>query len=119
MKVEEHVVERWTSRSLKLGVWLSGGVMLLGIVMYAAQSFLAPVPQHNPPLVKLIHDLISNPLDPFTVMLTGLVLLMLTPFLRVLTAMIGFAVDKDRRFVLVSLAVLVLLICELVYSLYR
>jgi uncharacterized membrane protein len=45
------------------------------------------------------------------------VLLMLTPFLRVLTAAAGFAVEKDRAFTLVSIVIFLMLIGELVYSL--
>ena len=93
--------------------------MIAGLLMYAFQSFAVPVPQQNPTLSALIQNLLHGSLDSYTLMFSGLVLLMLTPFLRVLTAMIGFAVEKDKAFVLVSLAVFVLLICELIYSLYR
>jgi uncharacterized membrane protein len=116
---DERVVERWTSRSLKLGTWLSGGVMLLGLVMYAVRTNPEAVPRRNPPLGELIHRFVSNPFDPFTLMWTGLVLLMVTPILRVLAAAIGFATEKDNRFVIVSLTVFVLLVCEFLYSLYR
>ena len=119
VKAAEHAVERWTSRSLKAGVWLSGGVMLAGLVMYAFQSFAVPVPPQNPTLSELIHNLLHGSFDPFTLMYVGLVLLMLTPILRVVTAIVGFAVERDRTFVFVSLTVFVLLICELIYSLYR
>ncbi len=118
-KIIEHTVERWTGRSLKVGVWLSGGVMITGLLMYAFQPIAVPVPQQNPTLSALIHNLLHGSRDPFTLMYVGLVLLMLTPFLRVLTAIIGFAVEKDRTFVFVSFTVFVLLLCELIYSLYR
>jgi uncharacterized membrane protein len=51
------------------------------------------------------------------VMFAGLLLLMLTPFLRVFTAIVGFAAEKDRTFVLVALVVFVMLLGELVFSL--
>jgi uncharacterized membrane protein len=119
VKIVQHAVERWTSRSLKFGVWLSGAVMVTGLLMYAVRSFSTPVPQRNPSLAELVHSLLHGSLDPFTLMYAGLVLLMLTPFLRVLTAAIGFAAEKDKRFTAVSLIVFALLICELLYSLYR
>ncbi|HTP12662.1 MAG TPA: DUF1634 domain-containing protein [Bacteroidota bacterium] len=119
MKIEGHVVERWTSRSLKLGVWLSGSAMVAGLVDYAVRSFSTPVPVKNPTIAELVSNLLHDPLNPFTLMYGGLVLLMLTPFLRVLTASIGFAVEKDRRFTVVSLTVFVLLVCEFLYTLYR
>jgi uncharacterized membrane protein len=93
--------------------------MVAGLLMYAVRSFSMPVPQQNPSLAELIHNLLHGPLDPFTLMYAGLVLLMLTPFLRVLTAAVGFAAEKDKRFTAVSLTVFALLICELLYSLYQ
>lgn len=93
--------------------------MILGLVLYAMHSFSTPLPQHNPTLIELVHRILSGSLDPFTLMYIGLILLMLTPFLRVLTAVVGFAVEKDRTFVFVSLTVFFFLVAELLYSLYR
>ena len=119
MNANRHTVERWTSQSLKAGVLLSGGVMVIGLVLYAMRSFSTPLPPHNPTVAELLHRVLTGSLDPFTIMYVGLILLMLTPFLRVLTAVVGFAVEKDRTFVFVSLTVFFFLIAELVYSLYR
>jgi len=115
----QHTVERWTSRSLKFGVSLSGGVMVFGLILFAAQSFSTPLPQHNPTMSEILRNLTSGSINPFTLMYAGLILLMLTPFLRVLTAVAGFAAEKDKKFVLVSLAVFFFLMVELLYSLYR
>ena len=119
MDAEQHPVERWTSHSLKAGVLVSGVVMIAGLVWYAVRAFAAPLPLHNPTIAQLLHDLLTGSLDPFTLMYIGLILLMLTPFLRVLTAVVGFAVQKDRTFVFVSLTVFFFLIAELLYSLYQ
>jgi len=48
----------------------------------------------------------------------GLIVLMFTPIFRVVTALIGFAEERDRPFVLVSTIVLLLLLCEVGYSLF-
>jgi uncharacterized membrane protein len=119
VNVEQHPVERWTSQSLKLGVFLSGGVMIAGLLWYAARSFAEPLPLHNPTVGELLRNLLTGSMDPFTLMYVGLFLLMLTPFLRVLTAVAGFAAEKNRTFVFVSLLVFFLLITEFLYSLYR
>ena len=50
-------------------------------------------------------------------MYAGLVLLMLTTVLRVLTSVVGFSVERDRRFVVVSLVVLGMLLAEFFFSL--
>jgi uncharacterized membrane protein len=49
-------------------------------------------------------------------MFTGLVLLMFTPVLRVVTAVVAFASEHDWRFVAVSATVFLLLCAEIIYS---
>jgi uncharacterized membrane protein len=51
-------------------------------------------------------------------MFAGLVFLMFTPILRVITAVVGFGVERDWRFVFVSTVVLFLLAGEIVYSIF-
>lgn len=111
-----HNTERWTSRVLRLGVWISASLLIFGLLIaIISPSSIIPI-STNPSLVELGLRLFSSSFDPVTLMYTGLVLLMLTPILRVITAVFGFAVEHDWRFVLVSSIVLLLLIGEIVYS---
>jgi uncharacterized membrane protein len=91
--------------------------MIAGIVGAWFSVKPLPMPGENPPLTEILRNLLSGSLDPVTLMFAGLILLMLTPFLRVLTAAVGFAVEKDRRFTIVSLLIFVMLLGELLYSL--
>lgn len=75
------------------------------------------MPSENPPPGEVFRTLFSGSIDPVTLMFAGLLLLMLTPFLRVLTAAVGFAAEKDRTFVVVALVVLAMLLGELILSL--
>lgn len=110
-------LERWTSRTLRVGVWGSACLMIAGLLV-AQLLQTDPEPfQNNPTLRSLFLDLFSRSAYGSTLMYLGIVFLMITPFLRVLTAIFGFAVEKDRRFVIVSLVVFAMLIGELVYSL--
>ena len=111
-----HIAERWTSRILRLGVMVSAGLMILGLLFAAiVPSSLAP-PSSNPTLGSLAERILSGTFDPTTWMFTGLVILMFTPVLRVVTAVFGFAVERDWRFVIVSGIVLSLLASEILYS---
>ncbi len=47
----------------------------------------------------------------------GVILLISTPFLRVLFAIVGFSRERDRTFVIVSLMVFLMLLGELAYVL--
>jgi uncharacterized membrane protein len=90
-------------------------VVGLSLAWYSAGSLR--LPSENPSPGEVLRDLFSGSLDPVTLIFAGLLLLMLTPFLRVLTAAVGFAAEKDGRFVTVSLVVFAMLLGELIFSL--
>jgi uncharacterized membrane protein len=114
----QHTAERWASRILRLGVWVSAGLMIFGLLLAAiSPSSIAPLPA-NPSLGNVLERMFSATFDPITLMFVGLVLLMFTPVLRVITAVFGFAVERDWRFVFVSSIVLLMLIGEIIYSIF-
>ena len=112
-----HIVERWISWTLRIGVWGSATLMVLGLALAWCSSGTLRLPGENPHPADVLHSLLSGSLDPIMLMFAGLLFLMLTPFLRVLTAAVGFAAEKDRTFVLVALVVFAMLLGELVFSL--
>ena len=91
--------------------------MILGLLLFWISASSSGLPAENPHPADVLRSFISGSLDPTTLMFAGLLLLMLTPFLRVFTAAVGFAAEKNRTFVLVALAVFVMLLGELVFSL--
>ncbi len=112
----DHYAEHWAGRILRIGVWTSAGLMILGLFFAATVPSSVPPAITNPSLANLAAHLFSSSFDPVTLLFAGLVLLMLTPILRVATAIVGFAVEHDWRFVAVSTIVLMLLCGEIVYS---
>jgi uncharacterized membrane protein len=117
-KTIRHDAERWTSRILRLGVWVSASLMIAGLLLAALYPSSIIELSINPSLVDLAQHVVSTAFDPVTLMFSGLVMLMFTPILRVITAIFGFAVERDWRFVLVSLIVLILLVGEVTYSVF-
>lgn len=112
-----HFVERWVGRTLRFGVWTSAGLMIAGLLLTWLSAGSLHLPSENPSPGEVFRSLAAGSFDPVTLMFAGLILLMLTPFLRVLTAAVGFAAEKDRRFVVVALVVFAMLLGELVFSL--
>lgn len=112
-----HTVERWIGWTLRVGVWASATLMVLGLGLAWFSAGTLRLPSENPRPIAVLHSLLSGSLDPVMVMFAGLLLLMLTPFLRVLTAAVGFAAEKDRTFVVVALIVFAMLLAELIFSL--
>jgi uncharacterized membrane protein len=117
-KNAQHNAERWTSRVLRLGVWVSASLMISGLLLAAlSPSSIVPL-STNPSLGVLAARMCSTTFEPITLMFTGLVMLMFTPVLRVITAVFGFAVERDWHFVVVSSIVLLMLAGEIIYSIY-
>jgi uncharacterized membrane protein len=113
-----HDTERWTSRVLRIGVWVSASFMIAGLLIAAIYPSTIVAFSSNPTLSNLVMQMLSGSFDPVTLMLVGLVFLMFTPILRVITADFGFAMERDWRFVVVSSIVLLLLAGEIIYSLF-
>lgn len=113
-----HAVERWTSYVLRICVWVSASLMIAGLLITAiSPSSIVWLPT-NPSLGNLAKRIFSAPFDPMTLMFAGLVMLMFTPVIRVVTAVFGFAVERDWRFVIVSFIVLLMLVGEIAYSIF-
>jgi uncharacterized membrane protein len=113
----ERRVERWIGRILRFGVWASAGLMVAGLVAAWISDGALRIPKENPPATEVLRQLLAGSLEPTTLIFGGLILLMLTPLLRVLTAAAGFIVAKDHKFTLVSFVIFLMLVGELAYSL--
>ncbi|MFH0992012.1 MAG: DUF1634 domain-containing protein [bacterium] len=111
------VVERWSARTLQVGIWTSAILIALGLVL----SFVPGDASQGSAQQQMVYDGLSsikqNAGSPVVLLYLGLILLMLTPVLRVVTSLVGFASEKDKTYVGVSAFVLVVLLAELCYSL--
>jgi uncharacterized membrane protein len=114
----QYHTELWTARILRLGVWISASLMILGLIIASIWPSSITMLSTNPSLGDLLARLFSGSIDPVTLMFIGLVLLMFTPILRVITALFGFTVERNWRFVLVSSIVFLMLVGEIIYSVF-
>ena len=113
-----HSVERWTSRVLRLGVWVSASLMIFGLLFAAISASPIDPLLTNPSLGTVAKQLFFSRFDPVILMFAGLIMLMFTPILRVITAVYGFAMERDWRFFIISSVVFILLAGEIMYSLF-
>jgi len=113
-----HQVERWTGRVLRAGVLGSAFVLCIGICMALLRPRDPAGIASSMDLASLAARLASGSLDARTILFIGLVILMVTPIVRVVTAVAGFAAERDWRFVIVSGLVFILLAGEIIYSLH-
>ncbi|HET6496355.1 MAG TPA: DUF1634 domain-containing protein [Thermoleophilia bacterium] len=94
-------VERLVERLLLVAIGVSVSLMLLGVALGLAGGGL---PDAVLGVSGLPEALVSW--EPAAYLSLGLLVLMATPFIRVAGALAVFAMERDRRYVLVTAAVL-------------
>jgi uncharacterized membrane protein len=107
-------VEKAVSLVLRIGVILSATIIGAGLALLAAKGTVSgetrldaaiPYPRN---LGALLAGLLA--LDPASVIMLGLVVLVATPIVRVAVSIAAFAVERDWRYVAVTAIVLTILI---------
>lgn len=98
---------------LRAGVVVSGVIIAFGSVLYFIEAARQPNGPHAPPhelatIGGILHDLLTG--DPLAIIMLGLILLLLTPVLRVIVSIGAFALERDWRYVAITSLVLIILI---------
>ena len=121
-KFGDRQVEMIMGRLLQAGVMLASLVVLLGGVLYV-RAHHNEIPNYQifssePADLKSVRGAISGIAtgDPGAIILLGILLLVATPVARVAFAVVAFAVERDRLYVVVSLTVLAVLLGSLAFS---
>ena len=117
----DHSIENMMGRLLQAGVLLASAVVLIGGLLYLrAHAGIAkdyrtftgePASLRHP--VELFRLLMTG--DAGAIVQLGVLLLIATPIARVVFAAVGFAVERDRLYVVISLVVLAVLIFGLLH----
>jgi uncharacterized membrane protein len=119
---DDRRMEAGIGRLLQVGVFLASAVVLVGGVLYVWTHFGRSVdyrtfvgePSDLRSVKGLFRLLMAG--DPAAVIQVGVLLLIATPIARVVFAVVGFALERDRFYVAVSLAVLAVLMASLLFS---
>lgn len=98
-------VERMVSRVLGVGIAVAVVFLLVGVVLGVASG--DGLPQSVVASADLLSGLVE--LEPAAYLSLGLLVLIATPFVRVIGSIVAFALAHDRRYVLVTVAVLVVM----------
>lgn len=120
--MDDRRLENIIGQLLRAGVLLAAAVVFAGGVLYLVQHQSRAVNYKNfspgteelrtlPGIVKLAGSLDSEGLIQF-----GLVLLIATPIARVALAVVGFQLERDTMYVIVSLIVLSVLLYSLMHA---
>ena len=97
--------------SLLTGLVISGTLLLLGVTLSLASHDVRPEP-HPPSLSVIVTQALQG--NGSAILNLGIVMLMLTPILRVFVLAIGWLLEKQWRFAAIALCVLALLATSVV-----
>jgi uncharacterized membrane protein len=120
--MNDHQLEIIIGNLLRAGVLLAAGIVTLGGVLYLVQHHGDPVAYHHFVAggsdTRTLGGIVSSAahLDSAAIIQFGLLLLIATPVARVAMAVVGFALERDRLYVVVSLIVLAVLLASLIHA---
>lgn len=103
-------LETWLARVLIVGVLAAAAVALLGAGLYLARHSADRVAltEFHPAVLRSPTDILRGAaaLDPLAVIQLSVLILIATPVLRVVAALLVFAAQRDRLYTVISLIVL-------------
>lgn len=118
-KIQDKEIEYMMGMLLAVGVLISGLVVLIGGIIYLYQHEYITSNYNifigEPERLRNLYDIIKGAfqLRGRELIQFGLVLLIATPVARVIFAVIGFYMEKDRLYTLISAIVLITLLLSL------
>jgi uncharacterized membrane protein len=120
--MDDRRLETTMGNLLRVGVLLAAGLVTIGALVYLARHYADPVHFNSfkleSPDLRTVAGIIklSAHLDSLGLIQLGLLLLIATPVARVAFAIVGFALERDRLYVVVSCIVLAVLIVSLLHA---
>jgi uncharacterized membrane protein len=120
LHVTDKGIEKMVSNLLRTGVIISGTVVAIGGALYLKRHggetvdyrVFKGLPAADRILPDILHTAFQNRAR--SIIQVGIVLLILTPVARVAASLVGFALEKDKKYVLITAIVLSVLLYSLI-----
>ncbi len=109
----DHDIEVIVGTLLRYGVMTASAIVLLGGIYFLIQHGQAPVPSYHhfagesigyTTFSGILHGAMA--LQAKAIIQLGVIVLIATPILRILFSLIGFTLEKDKLYVVITLVVL-------------
>jgi uncharacterized membrane protein len=100
---------------LRYGSLLSAAVMAVGLAAALWRRQVMPR-SGTLPAGQLLNNVLH--LDPAAITELGIVLLLLTPVFRVVVAVVSFGLERDRKYLLISLGVFLVVLGSIVFAIH-
>ena len=114
-------IENWVGIMLRSGVMLAAAIVLFGGILYLAHNHgprpdyahFTAEPAHLITFSGILHGVAA--LDPESIIMLGLLVLVATPVARVGMCIVGFLFERDHLYTAVSTIVLLILLYSLFF----
>ncbi|MFL6450713.1 MAG: DUF1634 domain-containing protein [Bryobacteraceae bacterium] len=119
-KMTDRSIEQIVSLILRFGVLVSGTVVLLGGLVFLARHGHERVDYHTfraqPVSDRLVHGILAGAFEfrARSIIQIGVLLLLATPIARVAFSIVGFALERDKLYVIITSVVLAILLYSLI-----
>jgi uncharacterized membrane protein len=117
-KLSTQAGERVIAHVLRYGSLSATMIMSVGLGMILVRGLAASLPGYHRVRITLLLSRLAE-LDPAAITETGILLLMVTPLLRVIVAVITFALERDLKYVVISLGVLAIVLASIGFAVGR
>lgn len=119
-KLSDLEIEHVVSLVLGTGVSIAAAVVLTGGVYFLARHAGEPINykafQGQPSIDRHAHEIIKGAFSgrPRSIIQLGILLLIATPIVRVAVSLVGFTLEGDRKYVVITAIVLSVLLYSLI-----
>jgi len=119
-RVTDRSIEQLVSDVLRTGVLLSGGIVLAGGIYYLMRHAHEIPDDHafhgELSIDRIVPQIVAGAwsLRPRSIIQLGALVLIATPIARVALSLVGFALERDRTYVIVTAIVLAILLFSLI-----
>jgi len=100
---------------LRYGSLISTLVMTLGLGLMLLRGPAVSLPADHRVRLSLLFPMLLR-MDPAAVIEFGVLLLLLTPLFRILVAVVSFSLERDLKYVLISLGVLATVLLSISFA---
>ena len=118
--VTDSNIERMVSTLLRTGVLVSGLFVFGGGIYFVIRHGREPTEFRSfhgePAIDRILHQIVMGAihLRARSMIQSGILILIATPILRVIVSLAGFALERDRAYVLITSVVLAVLLYSLI-----
>jgi len=114
MNEKKEKIDIYVSNILLIGSYSAAVLSLIGLLMLLFFTRTTSVQLESKPLSLSLFFSYLKERNPLSFLNLGILVMMLTPLFRVMTAILSFFLEKDYKYVLIACGVLIILLVSII-----